>query len=73
MNPIKNYLNLFFTVNSFLGRNEYDLSLEDLRGDRKNDLSIVALYNSESFVKQAQCSTHMKFARFLEVIDPAKL
>lgn len=61
------------TVKSVFGGNEYDLSLEDLKGERKSDLSIVALYNSESFIKHTQCSTNIGFARFLEVIEPSKL
>lgn len=61
------------TVKSFFGGNEYDLSIEDLKGERKGDLSIVALYNSESFIKHIQCSTNMGCARILEVIETKKL
>lgn len=60
-------------VKGVFGENEYDLSLKDLRGERRNELSIIALYNSESFIKHNQCSTNIGFSRCLEVIEPQEI
>lgn len=56
-------------VKSVFGNNDYDLTLEDLRGERKDDTAIVALYNSESFSKHAQCSTNLGFSRSLSIVS----
>lgn len=61
------------TVQSAFNENEYDLSLEDLRGARKNDLSIVALYNSESFTKHTQCASNIFFMRSIEIIEASQM
>jgi hypothetical protein len=57
------------TVNSDVGTIAYELSFADLCGDKKDDLGVVALYNSQSFTSYTQCSTDLRFHRQFRIID----
>jgi hypothetical protein len=48
----------------------YDLSFQDLLEKKKNDLAIIALYNSESFYKFAQVKESKGCGRIVEVFEP---
>ncbi len=54
------------------GENSYDLTLGDLQGKWSDDLALIALYNSESFLQCSQHSTNRSFTRSMQIFDPSE-
>lgn len=67
--PAERQGKLAVTVKSVFGNNDYELDYEKIKTERNEDYSIVALFNSNSFIRVSECSTNLGFSRTLEKID----